>query len=202
MGIFQTISGVTEQVSGLLQSTRGLIDKSQGKGFGEGFKGMVQSALDLNIEGLMAELDMRVGTGIMRLTIAGDSGGVETAARFRSHAAKRLDELLEMREIVNRFISTDITQIREATAAMEVFLDSREPEVECSAREEALKERIRELQEMNRKMAAFLESEAESLEEDRSRKAEPEVGPAEPPARATAPPVTRITIGNDRHTRR
>ena len=49
MGIFQTISGVTEQVSGLLQSTRGLIDKSQGKGFGEGFKGMVQSALDLNI---------------------------------------------------------------------------------------------------------------------------------------------------------
>ena len=114
MAMLKGITDITNNLGGLLAGARGLLDKAGGEGLGQGFKGMVQQALDLNVDGLMQAADAHLGTGVMRLTIAGDEEGVKTTVRFRNYAVMRIMEIKDMRDIINRFISEDPEMFQEA----------------------------------------------------------------------------------------
>ena len=89
--MFQGLSDMTKTVMGLLQSARGLTEQAGGEGFGQGIKGIVQGALDLNLDGAMEQAAAHFGTGIMRLTVAGEDQDVATAVRFRNYAVMRFE---------------------------------------------------------------------------------------------------------------
>jgi len=183
---FKTIQDLSNSLSGLLKGARGFLDKAGGEGFGQGFRGMVQGALDLNIEGLMQQADAHLGSGVMKLTAAGDTESVQTVVRFRNFAGERLIELTRMRDIINLFISEDITEVKQAVRDMDDLLESREPEVVCSERERVLQDEIDKLKKMAKRMNAFLQDEEALLGED-GRTAEPES--AAPVAEAVHRPV-------------
>jgi len=166
MAMFKGITDITNNLGGLLAGARGLLDKAGGEGLGQGFKGMVQQALDLNVDGLMQAADAHLGTGVMRLTIAGDEEGVKTTVRFRNYAVMRIMEIKDMRDIINRFISEDPEMFQEALGEMADFLDGKEPEMVCSEREMTLRQEVKKLRRMMRQMNTFLEDEEIMLGEE------------------------------------
>ena len=166
MAMFKGITDITNNLGGLLAGARGLLDKAGGEGLGQGFKGMVQQALDLNVDGLMQAADAHLGTGVMRLTIAGDEEGVKTTVRFRNYAVMRIMEIKDMRDIINRFISEDPEMFQEALGEMADFLDGKEPEMVCSEREMTLRQEVKKLRRMMRQMNTFLEDEEILLGEE------------------------------------
>jgi hypothetical protein len=166
MAMFKGITDITSNLGGLLAGARGLLDKAGGEGLGQGFKGMVQQALDLNVDGLMQAADAHLGTGVMKLTVAGDQEGVKTVVRFRNYAMMRILEIRDMRDIINRFISDDPDEFQGALGEMSDFLDGKEPEMVCSEREMSLHEEIKKLRKMMKQMNTFLEGEEIMLGEE------------------------------------
>jgi hypothetical protein len=159
MPLFKSIQDLSGGLAGLLQGAKGLLDKAGGEGMGQGFKGMVQGALDLNIEGLMQQADAHLGTGVMKLAGAGDTESVEIVVRFRNYAWERLEDMTRMRDIINKFISVDMLEVKEAVREMDELCASKEPEVVCSERERVLQDEIDKLKKMARRMNAFLQDE-------------------------------------------
>jgi hypothetical protein len=199
---FKTIQELSTNLSGLLKGARRFLDQAGGEGMGQGFKGMVQSALDLNIEGLMQQADAHLGTGVMKLSAAGETESVQTVVRFRSYAGERLIELMRMRDVINMFISEDLLEVKKAVREMEDMIESKEPEVVCSDRERALQDEIDKLKKMARRMNAFLQNEEELLgDEVEGRKAE--LGAAAPVAEAVPGPVPtrQIVTGKGKYPR-
>lgn len=168
--MFKSLTDVTQQLSGLLKSARGLTEKASGEGYGQGLKGIVQDALDLNIESYIENVDMQMGGGVLHLTQAGDSKGVESAIRFRDYAVMRLEEVREMRDIANAFLSHDIDVVKRAAGQMGEFLEGKQTEVACSEYEEALKQEIHKLRKLSRGMSAFLENEEALLKSDQAQR--------------------------------
>jgi hypothetical protein len=181
--MFKPLTDMTKTVMGLFQSVRGFTEQAGGEGFGQGLKGIVQGVFDLNIDGAMEQADAHFGAGIMRLTVAGEDKDVATAVRFRNYAVMRFDELKVMRDLVNRFISHDIEQIKGAVADMDDFLETREPESVCSDREEELKQEAEKMRKLVSRLSRLLESEEDLLgegilEESPVAEARPETVPA------------------------
>jgi len=164
MAMFKPLSDLTRTVTGLLQSVRGIAVTAGGEGMGQGLKGLVQGALDLNIEGLMDAADAQLGAGIMRLMLAGYERDVATAVRFRSYAFMRLEEVKQMRDMINHFISRDVEEVKEAAGEMDEFLASRETDSTCSEREELLRQEADKLRKLVGRMSRFLEDEERLLD--------------------------------------
>lgn len=164
MNPFKSFTDLAGNISGLLQGARGLMDRAGGEGYGEGLKGMVQSMLDLNLEGIKDSVDSHIGAGVMRLTIAGETERVETAVRFRNYVVMRLDELMEVRDIGNRFISQDISQVTGVVDQMATFLEKKQPETTYSVQEEVLEQEINKLRKLQGEMSRFLDGEQAMVE--------------------------------------
>lgn len=164
MNPFKSLTRMASSVSGLLKSAQGLLVKAGSEGFGGGFKGVVQDLLDLNLEGVRESVDTRMGVGVMHLTLAGETDRVETAGRFRNYTIMRLEEMMEMRDIANLFISQDISEVARAVDGMAGFLEKRQPETACSDREEVLEQEINRLRKIVREMSRFLDGEQELLD--------------------------------------
>jgi hypothetical protein len=194
MNPFKPFTDMASGVTGLIQSAHAFMEKAGGEGFGKGFKGVIQDVFDLNAVGLREQVDASLGTGVMHLTIAGNTENLETVARFRNHAFSLLDDLIEMRDITNAFVSKDITEANRAVDQMSDFLDEREPPATGSERERLLEQEIEKLRKIIREMNNFLNSEEGLLAEEKAEKedasaaksVEPAAAPAEPPERTEA----------------
>src|SRR5665647_201386 len=112
----------------------------------------------------MDAADAQLGTGIMRLMLAGYERDVATAVRFRSYAFMRLEEVKQMRDMINHFISRDVEEVKEAAGEMDEFLASRETDSTCSEREELLRQEADKLRKLVGRMSRFLESEERILD--------------------------------------
>lgn len=171
--VFKPITDLTGQISGMLQGARGFMDKAGG----QGFRGVVREAFDFNATGYVEEADRRIGRVVLHLTMADDSEGVETVLRFRNYAVSRIEEFQKLNELSAGSDSNDPDEIRLMVDKMAEFLESREPEVISSDREETLRQEIAKLRQMNRHLSLFLENEEALLEEeDRPAKKYPVVG--------------------------
>jgi hypothetical protein len=162
-------SDMTKNMAGLLQSARGLMEKASGEGFGQGLKGMVQDILDLNIDSLIENVDSKIGAGVMRLVMAGDTVGMETVVQFRNYTVMRLVELRDVRDVANKFMSEDPELEATGLGEMREFLGGKEPEVVCSEREETLRQEIVKLKKIVKQMSIFLEGESLLLGDDIER---------------------------------
>lgn len=160
--VFKPITDLTGQISGMLQGARGFMDKAGG----QGFRGVVREAFDFNATGYAEEADRRIGRILLHLTMAGDSEGVETVLRFRNYAVSRIEEFQKLNELSAGSDSSDPDEIRLLVDRMAEFLESREPEVISSDREETLRQEIAKLRQMNRHLSSFLENEEALLEEE------------------------------------
>jgi hypothetical protein len=202
MALFKPLSDLGGSIGSTIQGITGLLNKAQGEGLGQGLKGVLQDALDLNIDGLMDTIDSGMGTGIMHLTIDGDKEGVETALRFRNYAVMRLVELRDMRDIINKFTSHDSDESTGAVGEMSEFLEGKQEGVVCSEREESLREQTFKMRKMVKQMSEFLDSEEKAVdggfamsEADREQ-AEAKSRPRAP-SRVTARGTARIVVGNE-----
>jgi hypothetical protein len=202
MRLFKPITDMSSGITGLLQSARGLLDKAGGEGLGQGLKGVVQGVLDLNLDGFIQSLDAMMGTGVMRLTVEGNTDGVETVVRFRNYALMRLEEVRDMRDIVNEFISHDPEVVNRALENMQSFLEGKEPDMVCSERDEGLKQEINRLRKMVRQMSTFLDGEDALLADEGAAEQDAggEAGTAKTGVVPDDPSVARIVIGTERRT--
>jgi hypothetical protein len=202
MALFKPLSDLGGSLASTISSVKGLLDRAQGEGLGQGLKGVLQQALDLNVDGLIDTIDSSMGTGIMHLTIEGDKDGVDTALRFRNYAVSRLVELKEMRDLVNKFISHDPDEAALAVQEMNDFLDNKSEGVVCSEREEGLREEITKLRKMVKQMSTFLDGEEQKVNGPSAGSADSETPASEKPrvrapARVTARGTARIVLGNE-----
>lgn len=205
MNPFKNVTEISNSLSGFLQGAHSLMDKAGGEGFGQGFKGVLQEALDLNIESFTQTVDSHMGVAVMRLTLAGDQEGVQTALRFRNYAIMRIEEMQAMRDVANDIILLAGTDNDAAVHRMTEFLDGREPEMACSTREEGLKQEIGRLKKMVKQMSTFLDDEEKLLENDGSETAEDETveeGPSKILSAALRRPSARLVIGNQKQIKR
>lgn len=200
MALFKPISDMTQGIAHLISSTSGLLEKAGGQGFGQGLKGVVQEALDLNLDGAMQMVDSTIGTAVMQLTLAGDSAGVETAVRFRNYGVMRLEELRDMRDIMNSMMAQNGEGSHDAVAEMGAFLDRHEDGAACSEREEGLKQEIVKLRKVTKQLNAFLEEEESTFAGEKQSDADDHEGEKRA-AREIDFKAARILLGNDRHVR-
>lgn|GEM_PF-997514 len=160
------LSDMTKSITSLMQGAGGLMEKTGGEGFGQGFKGVVQDLLDLNVDCLIETMDARLGAGVMRLVMVGDTKGMETVVQFRNYVMMRLVEMKDVRDVANKFMSEDPELSATGLAEMSEFLEGRQPEVVCSDREETLRLEIKKLRKIVKQMGSFLDGEALMLGED------------------------------------
>jgi hypothetical protein len=189
MNPFKSITDIAGNFSGLLQGARGMLEKAGGEGFGQGFKGMVQQALDLNIEGLIQQFDMHLGAGIMRLGLVGDSDRMATVTSFRNYGVSMLEEMTAMRDIINRFITDDASEAIAVIDDMADFVETRAPGTACTESEEALRVEIQRLKKIVRQMNTFLDGEDALLGEEEAPDDSPGGGRSAGPASALPKPA-------------
>ncbi len=158
MSIFKSISDSMKGVASLVQGATGILGKAGEEGLGKGFKGIIQDFLDLNPEDLMQAADAKMGAGVMKLTTAGDTESVETVIRFRNFATLRMDEIVQMGAITERFGSEDMSEVHRAVDEMNEMLENHMPEMTCSAREESLSEEISKLKDIVGMMTDVLDN--------------------------------------------
>ncbi len=172
--VFKPITDLTGQISGTAAGRARLHGQS---GRHKALQGVVREAFDFNAAGFVGGGGPAHRKIVLHFTMADDSEGVETVLRFRNYAVSRIEEFQKVNEFSAGSDSDDPDEIRLMVDRMAEFLESREPEVISSDREETLRQEIAKLKQMNRHLSLFLENEEALLEEeDRPVKKYPLVG--------------------------